>query len=233
MYCRPWETELASSGATKETKIDALTALGLAQEDAYIAKLKVLQEQHTPENQETYTSAVNALKTAAQIYAIAIKGNARHAAFHYRLGLVLEEATHLKDLFEPPKTKSTEAGGKLGTDGIDDDDDEFEDLPDGTFDQGSSINKEDDIRAICVLHGVSKGASVAAVLKALDEEYHHLKEVGNFTKADYVQGLYSWKSRQAKSIQKPIAGQIDPEGPLARAALKYLDACSIDQTSRE
>jgi len=54
--------------------------------------------------------------------------------------------------------------------------------------------------AICRLRGLSADATAAAQLKAIDEEYHSLLEKGQSFKADHVQALYAWKSKQAAKV---------------------------------
>ena len=43
-------------------------------------------------------------------------------------------------------------------------------------------------------------APLAHKLKAIDQEYHHLVESGQSGKADHVQGLFQWKSKQATQV---------------------------------
>ena len=59
---------------------------------------------------------------------------------------------------------------------------------------------EDDIQALCEMRGVGRSAPFAAQLKAIDAEYHHLLDQGQSDKADYVQKLYAWKSKQATQV---------------------------------
>ena len=59
---------------------------------------------------------------------------------------------------------------------------------------------EDDIQALCEMQGVGRNASFAAQLKAIDKEYHHLLDQGQSEKADYVQKLYAWKSKQTTQV---------------------------------
>ena len=61
-------------------------------------------------------------------------------------------------------------------------------------------SKEDDIQAICELRGAGQNAPLALQLKAIDEEYHYLLDQGQSDKADYVQKLYAWKSKQATQV---------------------------------
>lgn len=61
-------------------------------------------------------------------------------------------------------------------------------------------SKEDDIQAICELRGAGRNAPLALQLKAIDEEYHYLLDQGQSDRADYVQKLYAWKSKQATQV---------------------------------
>lgn len=61
-------------------------------------------------------------------------------------------------------------------------------------------SKEDDIQAICQQRGGGSNPSLSRQLQALDEEYRFLLDSGQSGKADYVQGLYVWKSKQATQV---------------------------------
>ena len=234
-----WEEALCEGFSTKETSLESLFDIAQKVEGEYSSILATFVHASACDYRDDYIQAEATLKRIISIYANIVKLHPKSAMAHFRFGMFLEEELLFREIYEPAATHAHEAGGNISKlEGADDDDDDcplFDDLPDGTFDQGSSVNKEDDIRAICVLHSVPKNAPIGQVLKALDTEYQQMREIGNFEKAEYVQGLYSWKSRQAKSIQTIASQQAkkDPEGPFARAAVKYLDACSIDSMSKE
>ena len=61
-------------------------------------------------------------------------------------------------------------------------------------------SKAEECAAICQLHGVDAGAPLSLQLKATDQEYHHLKQSGQNAKADHVQALFAWKSKQATQV---------------------------------
>ena len=63
-------------------------------------------------------------------------------------------------------------------------------------------SKEDDIQAICEMRGAGQNAPLALQLKAIDEEYHYLLDQGQSDRADYVQKLYAWKSKQATQVRR-------------------------------
>ena len=59
---------------------------------------------------------------------------------------------------------------------------------------------QDDILALCKLHGFTGTPTLENQLKAVDTEYHQLKEQGQSGKADYVQTLYIWLSKRAGKV---------------------------------
>lgn len=61
-------------------------------------------------------------------------------------------------------------------------------------------SKEEEFLAICELRGVGADAPLARQLKAVEAEYHALKEQKNQQKAEHVQMLYSWKSAQVAKV---------------------------------
>ena len=66
--------------------------------------------------------------------------------------------------------------------------------------EAKESSKEEECAAICKLRGVSQGSPLSLQLKAIDEEYHHLLDSGQSAKADHVQQLYAWKSKQATQV---------------------------------
>lgn len=64
-------------------------------------------------------------------------------------------------------------------------------------------SKEEEFLAICQLHGVSSSAPVSLQLKAVEAEYHSLKEAGQTHKADHVQNLHAWKSKKVLEVRVP------------------------------
>ncbi len=57
-------------------------------------------------------------------------------------------------------------------------------------------SKEEEFVAICGLHGVSPSSPLPLQLKAIEAEYHSLKEAGQTHKAEHVQSLHAWKSKK-------------------------------------
>ena len=74
---------------------------------------------------------------------------------------------------------------------------EQEDDVEGEAEQSS---KEEEFLAICKLHGVSASASIAVQLKAVEAEYHGLKDAGQTHKAEHVQMLHAWKSKKVLEV---------------------------------
>ena len=70
----------------------------------------------------------------------------------------------------------------------------------GTDTAAQESSKEEECAAICMLRGVGPGSPLSLQLKAIDQEYHHLKEIKQGGKADHVQGLFAWKSKQATQV---------------------------------
>ena len=61
-------------------------------------------------------------------------------------------------------------------------------------------SKEEEFLAICQLHGVVPSAPVGLQLKAVEAEYHSLREAGQTHKADQVQQLHAWKSKKVLEV---------------------------------
>lgn len=59
---------------------------------------------------------------------------------------------------------------------------------------------QDDILAVCRLHSFQATPTVQNQLQALDKEFHQLREQGQSSKADYVQTLYLWLSKQTAKV---------------------------------
>lgn len=63
-----------------------------------------------------------------------------------------------------------------------------------------STARQDDILAVCKLHGFLGTPTVQNQLQALDREYQQLREQGQSSKADYVQTLYIWLSKKTGKV---------------------------------
>ena len=76
-------------------------------------------------------------------------------------------------------------------------------VPD-TVEEGEAeiSSKEEEFLAICQLHGVTASAPLALQLKAVEAEYHSLKEAGQTHKAEHVQSLHAWKSKKALQVMR-------------------------------
>lgn len=72
---------------------------------------------------------------------------------------------------------------------------------DDIADAASEDSKDEEFLAICKLRGVAPGANLALQLRAVEQEYHMLKDTGQSAKADHVQALYAWKSKRALQVR--------------------------------
>ncbi|KAM5164820.1 uncharacterized protein ACMZJ9_007246 [Mantella aurantiaca] len=149
-------------------------------------------------------SALDALNQTASAYASAIKLQPKNPRFHFLLAIVLEELYFAAEIYGLRKKKEDEESDTSSA---------------------KAMGKDEEIQAICKLHGFTGRPSLEQVLKALDMEYHQLKEQGQSSRADYIQNLYAWKSKQAGKSEMV---SLNEEDPLTRAFLKYKDALSLD-----
>ncbi|KAI8486858.1 hypothetical protein Bbelb_353660 [Branchiostoma belcheri] len=159
-------------------------------------------------------SPLDYLSNAAQCYATSIKMKGKDASLHCSLGLVLEEQYYAKDMYG---LKEQDEDDDLGLAGLN--------LA------AKESSKEEEIDAICNLRGVPATAPLARKLKAVDEEFHHLLDSGQTGKAEHVQALYAWKSKQATQDGKVAQQAEDETNTLGQAYLKFLDALSLDQSN--
>ncbi|XP_074503231.1 uncharacterized protein LOC141774455 isoform X1 [Sebastes fasciatus] len=153
---------------------------------------------------------LNSLKQAAVHYASAIRLRSREARLHFLLGLVLEEQHYATAMYGLQR-KTDKNRGELS--------------------DAKSAARQDDILAVCKLHGFLGTPTVENQLQALDKEYQQLKEQGQSSKADYVQTLCIWFSN--KSGKDSGAAVRDQEGCVHWALMKYLDAWSLSPDSWE
>ncbi|KAM9412564.1 uncharacterized protein ACWYII_026688 isoform 1-T1 [Salvelinus alpinus] len=151
-------------------------------------------------------SPLDCLEQAAVYYASAIKLKPRDPRLHFLLGLALEEQHYAAEMY----------GLRRKADG------DVEDLS-----SAKSTARQDDILAVCKLHGFPGTPTLENQLQALDTEYHQLKEQGQSGKADYIQTLFIFLSKKAG--KDGSAGVGDEESCIHRALLKYLDAWSLNQ----
>lgn len=128
-------------------------------------------------------SPVDLLTQAMANVSTAIKLSPNVAQYHLKLGLLLEESFYMADIYGVQQEAEEEAEGEEG-----------EDL-------ASEDSKDEEFLAICQLHGVGPGAPLALQLKAVDTEYHALKDAGQTFKAEHVQQLYAWKSKKALQVR--------------------------------
>ena len=73
-------------------------------------------------------------------------------------------------------------------------------VPDDDEGEAEISSKEEEFLAISQLHGVPASAPLALQLKAVEAEYHTLKDSGQTHKAEHVQSLHAWKSKKALQV---------------------------------
>ncbi|CAH1792383.1 unnamed protein product [Owenia fusiformis] len=159
---------------------------------------------------QTGESPIEHLDQAAYCYATALKYKPKDPNLHVQLGLVLEEKYFAEDLLGLKK-------------------EENDDFPSLNV-QAKEGSREEECGAICKLHGCDAKAPLSLQLKAIDKEYQTLINSGQSEKADHVQFLFAWKSKQA--TQEGLAAQkaSDDTSCLGQAYLKYMDALALDDT---
>ncbi|XP_075719227.1 uncharacterized protein LOC142760141 isoform X2 [Rhinoderma darwinii] len=150
------------------------------------------------------SSPLDYLYQAAVYYASAIKLKPKDARFHFHLATILEEQFYASEIYGLRK--------------------KIEDV-ELDLSSAKATGKDEEVLAIGRLHGFLGRPSIEQQLKALDMEYHQLKEQGQSSRADYIQNLYAWKSKQAG---KSGVFSLGEESPVTQAFLKYKDALSLD-----
>ncbi|XP_065833174.1 uncharacterized protein [Oscarella lobularis] len=201
---RPWETKLRQEGAdfSPEKCAQWLTK--------YATSLSLFRT--SSQSIKDGESPVDYLYAAAACQANAIKAKSKNAESHFKLAQILEEIYLVQDLYGIKKSERDES-------------DDF-----GPSAVESS--KDEEFAAICALRGVGSSAPLARQLKAVEEEYKHLKDQNQTAKAEHVQSLYQWKSKQAVRGSKfGMASSVDDENDLGKAFLKYMDALALDSAS--
>ncbi|XP_058651185.1 uncharacterized protein LOC131551945 isoform X2 [Onychostoma macrolepis] len=156
-------------------------------------------------------SPLDHLEQAAVHYASAIKVKPHNAKLHFLLGQTLEEHYYATEMYGLKK-EAQEDDQDLG--------------------QAKSAGRQEEILAICRLHGFPGTPTAENQLKALDTELQDLRQQGQSAKADYVQTLFLWLSKKAGK-QDGSSVVSDEKCWLHRALLKYLDACSLNADSWE
>ncbi|XP_043916075.1 uncharacterized protein LOC122792347 [Protopterus annectens] len=156
---------------------------------------------------EEGSSPLDALHQAAVNYATAITVKPNDPKPHFLLGQVLEEHYYAAEIYGLKKKQQEEAA-ELST--------------------AKATGRQEEILAICKLHGIQGRPALEQQLKALDAEYHQLKDQGQSEKADYIQTLFTWKSKQAGKDMKCGAAVTDEESSFGQALMKYLDALSLN-----
>ncbi|KAI1894670.1 hypothetical protein AGOR_G00118150 [Albula goreensis] len=155
-------------------------------------------------------SPLDHLDQATVHYASAIKLKPRDPQVHFLLGQALEEQYYAAEMYGLKKMNE-------------------EDVQE--LELAKATGREEEILTICKLHGFSSRPTLENQLKALDAEFHQLKEHGLSGKADYIQTLFIWLSKRARKDGRVCVP--DEESWQHRALLKYLDAWSLNPGSWE
>ncbi|XP_078503186.1 uncharacterized protein LOC144761836 isoform X1 [Lissotriton helveticus] len=159
---------------------------------------------------EEGSSPLDALHQAAIAYASAIKVKPKDPNLHFQLGLVMEEHYYAAEIYGLKKKSDEDESELTGA---------------------KATGKDEEILAISKLHGFHGRPTLEQQLKALDLEFHQLKDQGQSGKADYIQTLFAWKSKQAGKDVKAGGLSLDETSPLMQAFLKYQDALSLNPSS--
>jgi hypothetical protein len=196
---RPWEIKLRQEGEDFDP----------SKADQWLKKYKdSLPTLGSAVQYKTGESPIDYLYSAAVCHANAIKQRPRDATSHLKLACVLEEIYYAQDFYGVKKSEQ----------------DDNED----TGPAAVESSKAEEFLAICQLRGIGSNAPLAKQLKAVEEEFQQLKEQGQTAKAEHVQSLYQWKSKQAHRGSKLGPSSSDEETVLGKAYLKYMDALQLD-----
>jgi hypothetical protein len=204
----PWEKALAELEVTPLDDPAMVLREGAKRVSAFLK----LENKTTTEASEVYERALVGLA------AIPARGTAQAlSAIHLQFGLLLEEHFHLIEREQMKWTpRDLTAADELA-------------------DQGSESGREDDIKAVCKLHGCAPGAAISEVLVAIDAEYKALLASGESDRADYVQGLYAFKAAQAASGSNSDKGGASGGSKamkhLGQALKKFKDAVAADASN--
>ncbi|XP_061601139.1 uncharacterized protein LOC133463560 [Cololabis saira] len=202
---RNWEKRLQMTAG--EENVDNLCLLAKEHLELYRKHLPKPGGQVQDEDGE---SPLQSLEQAAVYYASAIRVRSKDPRLHFLLGLVLEEQHYATEMYGLQRKA----------------DKDREELSDA-----KTTALQDDILAVCKLHGFVGTPTVESQLQALDKEYQHLKEQGQSSKADYIQTLYTVLSKKAFKGSNTVMQH--EEGCLHRALMKYLDAWGLSPDSWE
>ncbi|KAK1171297.1 hypothetical protein AOXY_G6060 [Acipenser oxyrinchus oxyrinchus] len=200
LQIRNWEKRLQQ--AIGDNDIEKLCSN--AEEQIQIYKQRLPKSGDIPHYDEG-SSPLDALHQVAVEYASAIKLKPRDPKLHFLLGLAIEEQYYASEIYGLKK-RTEEDAQELSS--------------------AKAAGREDEILAICKLHGFQGKPTLENQLQALDAEFHQLKDQGQSGRADYIQTLFIWKSKKAGKDGR--AGVLDEESPLHQALLKYLDAWSLN-----
>ncbi|KAL5463422.1 hypothetical protein EMCRGX_G032317 [Ephydatia muelleri] len=147
-------------------------------------------------------SSQELLQRAASCYATAAKLAPNDIRAHMGLALIMEELFYADDLYGIKKETEMDTEAEISAD-------------------------QEEFDAICKLHGINPIDGIVQQLKAIEAEYHSLKLSGQIHKAEHVQQLHAWKSKQASQVHYGSLN-LETEGTIARAIQKLKDCVNIN-----
>uniref|UniRef100_A0A1I8G618 TPR_REGION domain-containing protein n=3 Tax=Macrostomum lignano TaxID=282301 RepID=A0A1I8G618_9PLAT len=217
---RQWERRLRNIFDVSDAK--QLVEMGEKSAQQYLDSLP--EDPAISRSYPAGSSPQDHLLRACNAYACAIDAAGSSAPnrwqLHLRLGQLLEEMQHCQDVRGVKIADAMAGDTGVATSA-------------GTDTAALDSAKEDEIDAICRLRGVSDSAGLGAKLRALDAEMRHLRDQGQSSKADSVQSLFLWKSRQATAEGAAQQRAASSESPLSHALDKYRDALSLADSNGE
>lgn len=220
---QPWEKVWVNRSKIKSGAVTK--AADLIQE--YLASLKFNWRKSIDNDGhgDIYPS-VTALNESAEAFATAIdmdieqfkvKGGLLNDELHLQLGHVLKEMYLCNLWFPPKKEKNAQTDeNQIASDSF----------------------MADEVKGLLLQLGVPPSSTFAVQLQALESEYHRLKNDGQTNEAAEVQGLITWKMKDAPIIEGLGKGQkqkreISNTDFLAQAVHKYQDAVRLDPFNYE
>ena len=165
-----------------------------------------------PEDTSEAHSPLDSLQSAARCYGTALKCSPHNLEAHIGLGLIMEEFFYAEEFFGLKKEVMNITASNAVNIGA-----QKEDVSPSCYllsltsaiqipiesseGEAEISSKEEEFLAICQLHGVPATAPLALQLKAIEAEYHSLKDAGQSHKADHVQQLHAWKSKKILQVK--------------------------------
>ncbi|KAI9325795.1 hypothetical protein DFJ73DRAFT_767307 [Zopfochytrium polystomum] len=229
---KPWEktflskSKAAGEGCTNGSySVDACASAAEEKKRTYVAML----DRWRSGTYKLGPDAVDILKECASWVSAGMTateekiGGVVGANLHAMMGWLVEEIDMVEDLLGKEEKISAGAVGR---------EEENAAAADGFM--------SDEVDGLLLGLGVPPSASDAAKLTAMDKEYHRLLGLGHNDQAAEVQGLYSWKAKQAASKTKTETESVDigtfestRNSSVDLAMSKYEQALNVERESGE